>query len=232
MANIEKEKVMNNYTKRVYETLVRILVFRSAHPELFAKDSQADQLLQKVEAVYKSISAQSTSQTSGNNDVRLSGSARTSARDNLRKDLESLSRTAVSMGLKQFFMPRDRSDRAIADVARIFAANADPLKKEFIANHMPEDFIERLRAGIEGIEHSIEQQAASKGARKIATTAIANDQAKATELLARLEPIMNNLLRDNPPMKAAWDAASRVEKGAAVKKPAETPPVTPAATAA
>ena len=223
---------MTDYSKRVFEMMVRVLVFRSTHPELFPKDSQAEQLLQKVDAIAGSMSSQSTMQTSVNNDVRLSTGVRGSVREKLRKDLESVSRTAASMGLKQFFMPRDRSDRAIADVARIFAANADPLKKEFIANHMPEDFIERLRAGIEGIEHSIEQQAASKGARKIATTAIANDQAKATELLARLEPIMNNLLRDNPPMKAAWDAASRVEKGAAVKKPAETPPVTPAATAA
>jgi len=138
----------------------------------------------------------------------------------------------VSMGLKQFFMPRERSDRATADVARIFAANAEPLKKEFIANHMPEDFIERLRAGIEDIEHSIEQQAASKGARKIATAAIAQDRARASALLERLDPIMDNLLRDNPPMKEAWGAARRVEKGATAKKPAETPPVTPAATAA
>jgi len=232
MANIGKEKVMTDYSKRVFEMLVRVLVFRSAHPELFAKDSQADQLLQKVEAVYKSISAQSTRQASEKNEVRLSGSVRTTARDNLRKDLESLSRTAVSMGLKQFFMPRDRGDRAIADVARIFAATAEPLKKEFIANHMPEDFIDRLKAGIESIERSIEQQAAGKGARKVATTAIANEQAKATALLARLDPIMDNLLRDNPPVKAAWDAARRVEKGAAVRKPTETPPATPAATAA
>ena len=109
-------------------------------------------------------------------------------------------------------MPRDKGDRAIADVARIFAKLAEPLKKEFIANHMPEDFIDRLRAGVEGIERSIEQQAASKGERKAATTAIATAGAEALGVLTRLDPIItlgfalpgspsgDNLLRDDPPV--------------------------------
>jgi len=74
------------------------------------------------------------------------------------------------MGMKEFFMPRGKGDRAIADVARIFAKLAEPVKTEFIANHMSKDFIDRLKARVEGIERSIEQQAASKGDRKAATT--------------------------------------------------------------
>src|SRR5438874_7838329 len=53
----------------------------------------------------------------------------------------------------------------ISDVARVFAKKAEPVKKDFIAHLMPEDFIDRLQAGIEAIEHSIQQQAASKGTR-------------------------------------------------------------------
>jgi hypothetical protein len=223
---------MTDYSKRVFEAIVRVLVFRTAHPELFPKDSQADQLLQKVEAISRIISSQSTSQASGKNDVRISADVRTNARENLRKDLESITRTAASMGLKQFFMPRDRSDRSYTDVGRIFAMNAEPLKQDFIANHMPEDFIERLKAGIENIERSIEQQAASKGARKVATTALTNARTEAIAVLARLDPVMDNLLRDNTPIKAAWDAARHVEKAASGKKPVESPPATPADKAA
>jgi hypothetical protein len=223
---------MTDYSKRIFEMMVRVLVFRSAHPELFPKDSQAEQLLQKVEAIARSTSSQSTTQTSVKNDVRLCAGVRSSVREKLRTDLESVSRTAASMGLKQFFMPRDRGDRTIADVARIFAAAAEPLKQQFIANHMPEDFVERLKAGVENIERSIEQQAASKSARKVATTALTNARTEALTALARLDPIMDNLLRDNAPIKAAWDAARRVEKAATGKKPAETPPATPAENAA
>ena len=85
-------------------------------------------------------------------------------------------------------MPRDRSDLAIADVARVFAKKAEPVKKDFIAHLMPEDFIERLQAGIEAIEHSIQQQAASKGTRRAATTAIATAQTEAIAVLSRLDP--------------------------------------------
>src|SRR4051794_19413085 len=126
---------MTDYSKRVFETIVRVLVFRTSHPELFPKDSQADQLLQKVDAISRLISSQSTSQASGKNDVRISADVRTTARENLRRDLESFPRTAASMGLKQFFMPRGRSDRSYTDVGRVFAMNAEPLKKDFIANH-------------------------------------------------------------------------------------------------
>ncbi len=212
---------MTDYSKRVFEMLVRILVFRSAHRDLIGKDTQADQLFEKVDAAFKTISAQSTLQASGKNAVRLSSRERTIVRDELRKDLEAVSHTAASMGIKEFFMPRDKGDRAIADVARIFAKLAEPLKKEFIANHMPEDFIDRLRAGVEGIERSIEQQAASKGERKAATTAIATAGAEALGVLTRLDPIMDNLLRDDPPLKSVWNAARRVERAAVLKKSPE-----------
>ena len=51
---------MTDYSKRIFEMLVRILVFRSAHRDLIGKDTQADQLFEKVDAAFKTISAQST----------------------------------------------------------------------------------------------------------------------------------------------------------------------------
>src|SRR4029434_9912614 len=119
---------MTNYNKRVYEMLVRVLVFRTSIQELIEKDSQIDQCFRKVEAALSKIAAQSTLQTSGQNDVRVSSEERTSAREGLREHLESLTRTASSLGMKQFFMPRDKNDRAIVDVARIFVHVAEPPK--------------------------------------------------------------------------------------------------------
>jgi frataxin-like iron-binding protein CyaY len=118
------------------------------------------------------------------------------------------------MGLKDFFMPRARGDRALADVGRLFIQKAEPLKDQFIASRLPQDFIDRLRTSIESIEHSIEQQAASKAARKEATTAIATIRTEAVQLLARLDPIMENLTNGNEPLKAVWLAARRIDKAA------------------
>ena len=98
MATISEESVMTDYSKRIFEMLVRVLVFRLTHKDLIGKDSQADQLFEKVDAAFKRISAQSTLQASGKNAVRLSSRERTTVRDELRKDLEAVSRTAASMG--------------------------------------------------------------------------------------------------------------------------------------
>jgi hypothetical protein len=138
-------------------------------------------------------------------------------------------------------MPRDRSDRAIADVARIFVQLAEPLKEEFVKLHVPPDFIDRLKGGIASIERAIQQQAASKGSRKAATAAIAEAQQQALTAVARQDPLMDNLLRDNEPAKAAWVAARRIDKAPSSRKPAQKegpgnaaplqptiPPITPA----
>ncbi len=124
---------------------VKVLVFRSTYQELIGKDSQMDQLFQMVEEALARISAQATMQVSDRNHVRMSSGGRNDAREELRHGLESLCRTAASMGLKQFFMPRGRGDRALVNVARTFVPLAEPLQKEFLANHLPEDFIDRTK---------------------------------------------------------------------------------------
>ena len=80
-------------------------------------------------------------------------------------------------------MPRGKGDRTIADVARIFAKLAEPVKR----NSSP-------------------------------ITAIATARAEALAALTRLDPIMDNLVWDNPPVKPAWNAVRRVEKAPAPKK--------------
>jgi hypothetical protein len=202
---------MTNKGKRVFEMLVRVLVFRNTIQELIVKDSQVDQCFRKIESALNRIAAQSTLQTSGQNDMRVSSEERTSAREGLREHLENLTRTASSMGLKQFFMPRNKNDRAMVDVARVFVQLAEPLKEEFVKYHVPEDFIERLKGGIVSLERAIQQQAAGQGSRRAATAAIATAEEEALTQLARLDPLMDNLLRENPPVRTAWYAARRIE---------------------
>jgi len=217
---------MTNYNKRVFEMLVRVLVFRSTIQDLIGKDSHVNEGFDKVEAALKKIEEQSTLQTSGQNNLRMSSEERTAARESLRQQLEGLTRTAASMGLKQFFMPRDRGDRAIANVARIFVQLAEPLKDEFLKHHVPEGFIERLKGGIASIDRAIQQQARGKSGRGTATVAIAAAREEALAELTRLDPLIENLLYGNPPMTAAWYTARRV---ASPRRPGEKQePGTPA----
>ena len=81
---------MTNYNKRVFEMLVRVLVFRSTIKDLIEGDSHVNQLLQQVETALNKLKTFSTLQTSGENDVRLSSEERISAREGLREHLENL----------------------------------------------------------------------------------------------------------------------------------------------
>ena len=78
---------MTDYGKRVYEMLVRVLVFWQNYRDLIGKDSNADQLFQKVDAAFKRIAVQSTEQASSKTAVRTSSGDRTTARDALRKQI-------------------------------------------------------------------------------------------------------------------------------------------------
>ena len=76
---------MTDYSKRVFEMLVRVLVFRSTYMDSIGKDSKADPLLEEVDAAFRTISAQSTLQASGSNAVRLLSHGNYSALDQCRR---------------------------------------------------------------------------------------------------------------------------------------------------
>jgi hypothetical protein len=75
--------------------LVRVVVFGTTHPQFFGKDSLAGQLFEAIEAAVRKLSAHAISQTSGKSAVRRSANDRAKARKALRRQLETISRTAA-----------------------------------------------------------------------------------------------------------------------------------------
>jgi hypothetical protein len=62
---------MTSFNKRVLDMVVRVNGFPTNHPDVIKQSSPAGQLLSQVEAAYKRICEEGTSQTSRNNAVRL-----------------------------------------------------------------------------------------------------------------------------------------------------------------
>lgn len=61
----------------------------------------------------------------------------------MRLDLEAINRAARIMGVEnEFPLPPENNDKELLNAARAFARNALPLKAQFIAHEMPEDFLE------------------------------------------------------------------------------------------
>src|SRR5687768_12857410 len=111
---------MTSFTKRFYEMLVRDLVFATTYRQFFDKGSPAGLLLEQIDAVTQKLAVHKSSQTAGRGDMRTSTADRARARAALRSQLDSISRTAKGLKLNQFWMSRDKSDRSLVEMGRIF----------------------------------------------------------------------------------------------------------------
>ena len=121
-------------------------------------------------------------------------------------------RTAKGARRAEFSLPRGRSDGTLVSVGKLWAEHAVPQKQPFIDSGMPADFIEKLNAAIEQVQQAVQDQTQSNGARLQAAIAIQHTRSQAVSALRRLDPIMDNLLRDDPPVLAVWKRARRVER--------------------
>jgi hypothetical protein len=215
---------MTGFSKRVLEMLVRLTVFAAMYPQYFGKDSIAGALMDEIIAAVQKLSAHNTSQTSGKSAVRVSNHARAQARMDLVTELETISRTAKGLQLREFFLPRDRSDRALVSIGRSFVSNVPQFKQQFIESQLPADFIEKLDAAVQNLEGFLVRQVFSHNQRHAATTAIELTRAEAISALQRLDPIMENALRNEPVILAVWQSSRHIERYSTSKSPKEGPP--------
>ena len=124
------------------------------------------------------------------------------------------------------YMPRLKLLSAVS-VGKLWAEHVVPLKQLFIDSGMPADFIEKLNAASEKVQQAIQDQAQSNGARLKAAIAIQHTRSQAVSAVRRLDPIMDNLLRDDPPVLAVWQRARRMERSNSpkpVEEEASPPP--------
>jgi hypothetical protein len=159
-----------------------------------------------------------TSRRAGNGDARTSSKRRTQARIELKEQLYAVARTAKALGLKQFWLPRDKTDRTLIDMAEIFALRAQAVKQEFIEAYLPLDFIERLTDAARNLEQVIDDQVFEDAERMQATSAIDLARTEALDALRQLDPMMSNMLRANPATLAAWRGARHIERKPGVKR--------------
>ena len=226
---------MTRFNQRVYEMLGRVLVFSTTYPLCFPKGSQMAQLIEQIETAVGKLSADSISERSGQGAVRISSGDRAQARAALRQQLAAISRTARGLNLGGFWLPREQSDRAQVEFGQLFAKNAEPLQQAFVESHLPPDFIEQLNLAVQKVEKTIKNQTFGKGSRLAAAATLAQTRSEALAALQRLDPMMENLLRDDWPALAVWERARRIErpsKSSSNEETQEPPPVAPATTTA
>lgn len=214
-----------NDTRRL-EMLMRVRNFGFAHSDSFPTTSMGSAQFVIINTIIEELAQKGASQASNSGSARQGTGSRAAARTALREDLKSLTRTARVMSLdmpgleSKFRMPRSGSDQALLNTARALAADAVPLKSQFIQYELEPEFLDALQNHIDVFEHAINSQNASRDAQVAATASIDAAIERGLTAVQRLDAIVRNKFRADAAALAAWESARHVERaGRATKKP-------------
>jgi hypothetical protein len=209
---------MRDTERRRYEMFLRVREFMAGRATQFPPTSLAGELAERLNTVIEDLDRHTTTQSSGRSATRASSASKAAARDELRRDLEAISRTARVMtfntpGLEdKFRVPRNVSDQTLIAAARAFAGDALPLKTEFTRRGLPEDFLDDLNSDIAEFEQAINQKIQKQESHVAATAAIDSALEHGLTAVRELDAIMRNTLANNAASLAAWLSASHTER--------------------
>jgi hypothetical protein len=221
---------MKDSDTRRYEAFLRVREFGTSHAAQFPANSFGAEKFTALGEVINGLDEHATTQVSGLNTAQQGTSGKAAARDELRRDLEAINRTARIMafdtpGLEdKFRLPPKLKDQELLNTARAFAVAAQPLAAEFTRRGLPANFLADLTSDIETFEQAIERKTEGRAAHVAATAAIDDLIEDGVRHLRQLDTVVRNIFADDPATLAAWTSASHVERAPRTKQPAAAPP--------
>jgi hypothetical protein len=224
---------MKDTERRRYEMFLRVREFGLSRAGQFPPNTLAGELFTRLTAVINEMDAHTAAQSSGRSATQQGSASKAAAREELRRDLDAISRTARVMALStpgledKFRAPRNVSDQVLLATARAFAGDALPLTTEFTRRGLPDDFLADLNADIGEFEEAINQKIQKRESQVAATAAIDSTLERGNDTVRELDAIMRNSLANDTASLAAWLSASHTERSPRRATP-ETPPAPPA----
>ncbi|MDQ3820535.1 MAG: hypothetical protein M3362_23030, partial [Acidobacteriota bacterium] len=141
---------MRDDNTRCLETFLRVRQLGADEAAAYASNAFIKDLFNSLSTVISDLETHTNAQASGLTGVRQGTRSKEAARIELERALRAIARTARSMsitmpGLEQKFRsPRDLKEQELLATARMFAADAVPLKAEFIKRGLPPTFLDDL----------------------------------------------------------------------------------------
>jgi hypothetical protein len=209
---------MKDIITRRFDTFIRVRQFGLDRAAAFPAGSRGREVLDDLNEAIGELEDYAAAQSSGKRAAKESTNLKAAAFAALREDLEAIRRTARAMALTmpglddKFRIPMNVSEQEWLATARAFAADAEPLKAEFIRRGLPENFLEDLNESIEAFEQSINDRAQKKGAHVAATVRLDEATERGINDLRELDAIVRNVFRNNPAVLAEWASASHTER--------------------
>ena len=223
---------MNIIITNKLDMFERVSSFEDDYP-IVPANARATALFLAVNAVITDLGAGQSSLEMGKGTRRGGVNVRKELATDLRATLKEIGRTARSLNreahpgiAEQFRLPASRGYAALLGAAQSAITVATPIAAAFVAQAMPEDFLDEL-------EDLTTAFAAATGQKndgfltQVGGTAAMFVRAKDGMAAAReLDAIVRNAFRGNATTLAIWTSARRVERAPRAVESA-TPPATP-----
>jgi hypothetical protein len=206
---------------------VRVREFIAQRLSDFSETGAVRQLFTHLQTVITTIETLSAEQQTGMGEARQRTQSRGSARNALRELLEAINGVARSMGVADRFALPDRdNDARLRQAARSHAANAVALKAQFVANEMPDDFIEELQAALAAFESEIAEHGNAVGDHVQAGVALDDAIDDGVDTVEKMDGIMHAKYAANRAVLAEWMSASHAERAPKRSTTSAPPPST------
>ena len=221
---------MNDVERNQLTALTRVRDFGAQHPTIFPAGKLTGELMTSIGAIVEELTLHATTQEASAGSARQNSASKSTARTELRDDLEAINRAAHAMafdtpGLDDKFRVPRGGDQNLLATARAFLTDATPLKDNFIRFGLPDNFLDDLSADIHAFEQATTARNQNVEERAASGAAIDEKLAGGMKALKQLDLILRNVLRNDITKLTAWMTASHVERVAHRRRPVD--PATP-----
>lgn len=210
---------MNSEQRRYIESFLRMNNFGMENSAEIPVDSPAKPAFETIEGGLSQLSAKGITRTSALTTKFSKTAHRQTLRQSLLDDFRDIVRTARVLGKTnpiyedKFRLLRSRPpDLQLLEIARAFAADAEPLKNDFIRYGLPPDFLEDLIADADAFAQVINEQDSANRQKVDANASIGDIMGEMLDAREILTVVIPNIFRDNAGKLADWATASHVAR--------------------
>lgn len=209
---------MDGRQRRETERNIRSNTFMTENQADFSGNAIAATKIVELTAKVAKTQEEYQKQLAGDGDIKQDYVAVRDDYDALVDEMRDVRDFANSMaqsipGLEdKFRLPRSGGKLGMIAAARVFAADAETYKTQFLAYGMDANFIVDLRAKADALENSLAAAEATTGTKVGATDALEIEIKETNKIIEFLDPIVRRVYRANPTKLSAWNYASHVER--------------------
>ena len=227
---------MNDRQRRRNQRSQRVDVYMDAQAEDFPTNSKGGILAARLKELLAQVAELVVVRATHANKRRQGTEGREVARKTLRRMLKTTWDTYKTIArdhpdIRGLFEPPSRSnnDQALVTAARVYSDTAASLAGLFTEYGLTTAFFNDIRAQADSLESFTTLQNAGVGAGVDTTAAVEETLRQMDDVVERLDTVVINKYHDDPPKRAAWKSASRVEHAPRSKPKDDDPPPPPPA---